>query len=99
MIRISNKQRVVLEDIQASEPLPLYVENITDEVQFSWDSEAERKRWLKNLEARDLLRIEKGCFLRITDRGRDALKAGCFATRRDFQAEELARQKKAGLID
>jgi len=105
VIRISNKQRIVLEDIQASEmsqyngkAVPLYIESIPDEVQFSWNSEAERKRWLESLEARDLLRIEKGSFLRITDRGREAIKVGGPAKRRDFQAEELARQKKAGLI-
>lgn len=105
MIRISNKQRIVLEDIQASEmyeyngkPVPLYIEAIPEEVQFSWDTEAERKRWLEKLEARDLLRIEKGSFLRITDRGREAIKVGGPAKRRDFQAEEIARQKKAGLI-
>ncbi len=105
MIRISNNQRIVLEDIQASEEsqyngknIPLYIESIPDEVQFSWNSEAERKRWLENLEARGLLRIENGSFLRITDRGREAIKVGGPAKRRDFQVEELARQKKAGLI-
>lgn len=105
MIRISNKQRIVLEDIQASEAsqyngraIPLYIESIPDEVQFSWNSETERMRWLESLEARDLLRIEKGSFLRITDRGREAIKVGGPAKRRNFQAEELARQRRAGLI-
>lgn len=105
MIRISNKQRIVLEDIQASETqsyngktVPLYIEHISREVQFSWNLESDRKRWLENLEARGLLRIEKGSFLRLTDCGRDAIKVGGPATRRDYEAEELARQKKAGLI-
>jgi CTP-dependent riboflavin kinase len=104
--RISNKQRIVLEDILASEatayngkPIPLYIEHILAEVQFSWNSEAERQRWLENLEARDLLRIEKGHFLRLTDRGRKALEVGGPAKRRDFQAEERARQKEVGIAD
>jgi hypothetical protein len=104
-IRISNKQRIVLEDIDAAEQhvyqgkkVPLYIEHITDEVQFSFNSERERARWLEAMEARSLIVIERGCFLRLADMGRDALKIGQKATRRDFQAEESARQKQAGII-
>jgi CTP-dependent riboflavin kinase len=100
-IRLSNKQRILLEDIQASEThehngkkVPLYIEHITDEVQYSFNSKAERRRWLENMEERGLILIDKGYFLRLADKGAEALAAGPAATRRDFLAEEAERQRR-----
>jgi len=98
-LRLSNKQRIVLEDIESAPGGLLYINNITTEVHYSWRTESERRRWLESLQSRSLIEIDRGMFLRLTLKGSGALKAGDRATRRDFQAEEVARQKAAGIYE
>lgn len=76
--RLSDKQRDFLEQVAASEMptdnfpegLPLYISHTF--MQFKFNTEGERRRWLENLEKRGLisLRGHGGCFVRLTDAAR-----------------------------
>lgn len=80
--RISERQKLVLRTIElANVPvqlhndeqervIPLYIDHVPSHCFWS---ESELQRFLKNLEKRGLIRIEKRFFLYLTDAGRAAL--------------------------
>ena len=80
--RLSEKQRDFLSDIATSETptddfpqgLPLYLSFTYMEFRFNTDGE--RTRWYRNLETRGFIKLtgSGGCFARLTDAGRAALK-------------------------
>jgi hypothetical protein len=99
--RLSNLQRVALEDIAASEDsavngvsIPLYSEHLSREIRLGFNTVSEERRWLANLEARGFIKIHNNCFLRLTEAGRLALAGYPPAVRRDFHAEATADRRK-----
>lgn len=80
-VRLSDKQRKVLEQIHNHEQpserfpegIPLYAGHTFLSLDFY--SEAERDRWLANLESRKLIHRSgpSKCFIRLTSIGREAI--------------------------
>ena len=79
--RLSAKQREFLEDVATSETptynfpegLPFYMGHLF--MEFCFNTEGERRRWVDNIEARGLIKRTRGggCFVRLTDAGRAAI--------------------------
>lgn len=73
IVEVQNRP-VLLEVREGPTSLPHFVG-----CDFAWNwgfmSEGEARRWLQNLQSRGLLVIEKECFVRITDAGKEALVA------------------------
>lgn len=80
-MRLSAKQRDFLEKVAVHETptyhfpegLPLYVSHTF--MEFSFNTEGDRSRWLENLEQRGLISRSgpSACFIRLTDSGRAAI--------------------------
>jgi hypothetical protein len=87
MTRISDKQRRALELIEfACRPqyildvfdkekrvIPFYSENLMPHYFNTW---SERQRFIENLQKRGFIRIERSCFLYITDEGKELVTKG-----------------------
>jgi hypothetical protein len=82
--KLSAKQRDFLQMVGVSETptpnypdgLPLYMGHLF--MEFSFNTESERRRWVDNVEARGFIKRTGagGCFVRLTDSGRAALAKG-----------------------
>lgn len=89
MARLSAKQREFLEWVANSEAptqnfpegLPLYMGHLF--MEFYFNTEGERRRWVGNIEARGFIKRagNRGCFVRLTDAGRAAISEAKLLTR------------------
>lgn len=101
-MRLSNVQLCALEDIAAAESMgmtpgsgTLYAPTgFTETVHYIFDSFAHQQRWLRNLESRGLIAIDRDTFLRLTEKSREYLKTAPKAKRRDYHKEAAERERR-----
>lgn len=106
-MKLSNTQLCALEDIAAAELMgvtpgsgTLYAPTgFTETVHYFFNSSAHQQRWLKSLESRGLIVIDRGTFLRLTDMSRQYLKKAPKANRRDYHKEAAERERQLEAVE